>query len=61
MLSSDSGLRGSAQGLSARIGADQLGHAQISMTQDKYVGRKALHTEVAEVLDALMMKGQGYA
>lgn len=31
-----------AQGLSARIGADQLGHAQISMTQDKYMGRKVI-------------------
>jgi integrase len=24
-------------GLSARVGADQLGHAKISMTQDKYM------------------------
>ncbi|MGG6382044.1 tyrosine-type recombinase/integrase [Paenarthrobacter sp. NEAU-H11] len=39
------------QGLSARIGADQLGHAQISMTQDKYMGRKVVHPEVADVLD----------
>jgi integrase len=39
------------QGLSARIGADQLGHAQISMTQDKYVGRKVVHPEVANVLN----------
>lgn len=43
-----------AQGLSARIGADQLGHAQISMTQDVYMGRKAVHTEVADVLDRIV-------
>lgn len=42
------------QGLSARIGADQLGHAQISMTQDVYMGRKVVHTEVAEVLDRMV-------
>jgi integrase len=42
------------QGLSARIGADQLGHAQISMTQDKYMGRKVVHTEVADVLDGII-------
>lgn len=43
-----------AQGLSARIGADQLGHAQVSMTQDVYMGRKVVHTEVAEALDQVM-------
>lgn len=42
------------QGLSARIGADQLGHAQVSMTQDVYMGRKAVHAEVAEVLDRVV-------
>ena len=26
-------------GLSARVGADQLGHAKVSMTQDKYMSR----------------------
>jgi integrase len=30
------------QGLSARVGADQLGHAQVSMTQDVYMGRKTV-------------------
>lgn len=40
-----------AQGISARVGGDQLGHAQISMTQDFYMGRKAVHTQVADVLD----------
>ena len=43
-----------AQGLSARVGADQLGRAQVSMTQDVYMGRKAVHTEVADVLDRIV-------
>ncbi|WP_234810154.1 tyrosine-type recombinase/integrase [Mycolicibacterium moriokaense] len=38
-------------GLSARIGADQLGHARPSMTQDVYMSRGHVHTEVADVLD----------
>jgi integrase len=40
------------RGLSARIGADQLGHARPSMTQDVYMTRGKLHTQVAEALDA---------
>jgi integrase len=43
-----------AQGLSARVGADQLGHAQVSMTQDVYMGRKVVHSEVADVLDNVL-------
>lgn len=43
-----------AQGLSARVGADQLGHAQVSMTQGVYIGRKAVHTEVADALDRVV-------
>jgi len=38
-------------GLSARIGADQLGHARPSMTQDVYMSRGRVHVEVADVLD----------
>jgi integrase len=38
-------------GLSARIGADQLGHARPSMTQDVYMSRGRVHPEVAEALD----------
>jgi integrase len=38
-------------GLSARIGADQLGHARPSMTQDVYMSRDVVHTEVADALD----------
>ncbi len=38
-------------GLSARIGADQLGHAKVSMTQDRYMSRGRVHAEVADLLD----------
>jgi integrase len=38
-------------GLSARIGADQLGHAKVSMTQDRYMRRGKIHAEVAALLD----------
>ncbi len=38
-------------GLSARIGADQLGHAQVSMTQDRYMARGRVHHQVAELLE----------
>jgi len=37
-------------GLSARIGADQLGHARPSMTQDVHMARGQVHTEVADAL-----------
>ena len=39
------------EGLSARSGADQLGHAKVSMTQDKYMSRGRVHTQVTELLD----------
>ena len=39
------------EGLSARVGADQLGHAKVSMTQDRYMKRGKVHTEVAALLD----------
>ncbi len=39
------------EGLSARIGADHLGHSKVSMTQDRYMSRSRVHTEVAELLD----------
>jgi integrase len=39
------------EGLSARIGADHLGHTRISMTQDKYMVRGRVHTSVADMLD----------
>jgi integrase len=39
------------EGLSARIGADHLGHSKVSMTQDRYMSRGRVHTQVAELLD----------
>jgi integrase len=38
-------------GLSSRIGADHLGHAKVSMTQDRYMSRGRVHTQVADLLD----------
>jgi integrase len=38
-------------GLSARIGADHLGHAKVSMTQDRYMSRGRVHHQVAELLE----------
>lgn len=40
-------------GLSARAAADQLGHAKVSMTQDRYFGRKIRATGAAAVLEAV--------
>jgi integrase len=39
------------EGLSARIGADHLGHAKVSMTQNVYMTRGRVHLQVAELLD----------
>jgi integrase len=39
------------EGLSARIGADHLGHSKVSMTQDRYMTRGRIHTQVADLLD----------
>ena len=39
------------EGLSARIGADHLGHAKVSMTQNVYMTRGRMHAQVAELLD----------
>jgi integrase len=41
-------------GLSARMIADQLGHARISMTQDVYMGRRAVDGSVASALEGLL-------
>lgn len=40
-------------GLSSRAAADQLGHANTSMTTDVYFGRKIVTTGAAAVLEAL--------
>jgi integrase len=44
------------EGLSARIGADHLGHSKVSMTQDRYMTRGRVHTRVAELLDRTVAK-----
>ena len=41
------------RGLSARTIADQLGHARISMTQDVYLGRRAVDQAAASALEQL--------
>lgn len=41
-------------GLSARVIADQLGHARPSMTQDVYMARKVINPRSAAALDAAM-------
>ncbi len=38
-------------GASARLIADQLGHSRVSMTQDHYMGRKSVASQVADVLN----------
>ncbi|HEV7450172.1 MAG TPA: site-specific integrase, partial [Pseudonocardiaceae bacterium] len=40
-------------GISARKIADQLGHAQVSVTQDFYMGRKIASEDAARVLEII--------
>jgi integrase len=47
------------EGLTARVAADQLGHAQVSMTSDVYFGRGRVHVEAADALDGAMVKASG--
>ena len=44
------------EGLTARQAADQLGHAQVSMTQDVYFGRGRTHSAVADALDSVISR-----
>jgi hypothetical protein len=39
------------EGLSARVGADHLGHSKVSMTQYRYMSRGRTDAAVAELLD----------
>ncbi|QKT12172.1 tyrosine-type recombinase/integrase [Rhodococcus sp. W8901] len=41
-------------GLSARVGADHLGHRHVSMTMDRYMSRGRTHTAVADLLDSVV-------
>lgn len=45
-------------GLSARIGADHLGHRHVSMTQDVYMTRGRIHPEVADLLDRVAISDE---
>ena len=47
-----------SKGATARMIADQLGHSRISMTQDVYMGRRAVASEVAVALDSLNLDGE---
>jgi integrase len=40
--------------LSARLVADQLGHSRPSMTQDVYMGRRAIDSQAALALEAAL-------
>jgi integrase len=44
-------------GLTARQIADQLGHAKVSMTQDRYLGRRAVDRAAADALDRAHQEG----
>ena len=44
-------------GLTARQIADQLGHSKVSMTQDHYLGRRAVGNEAATALGRAHRKG----
>ena len=46
-------------GLSARVIADQLGHAKVSMTQDRYLGRRVVSEEAAAALDRAHRAARG--
>jgi integrase len=48
-------------GLSARQIADQLGHAKVSMTQDLYLGRRAVSSDAADALDRAYQPGTGFS
>ena len=48
------------EGLSARVGADHLGHRNILMTQDKYMTRGRQHSEVADLLDKAVAINDGF-
>lgn len=45
--------------VSIRKISDQLGHSKVSMTQDRYLGRKLTDRQTADVLEKLMEPGEG--
>jgi integrase len=42
-----------SKGATARMIADQLGHSRVSMTQDVYMGRRAVAPELAAALESI--------
>ena len=44
--------------VSTRKISDQLGHSRVSMTQDRYLGRKLTDRQTAEVLEKLLGSGE---
>jgi hypothetical protein len=46
-------------GLSARVAADQLGHAKVSMTLDHFFGCKRARTGAAELLESVHREPDG--
>ncbi len=45
--------------MSTRKIGDQLGHFKVSMTQDRYLGRKLTDRQTVDVLEKLMESGDG--
>ncbi|MCA1600652.1 MAG: tyrosine-type recombinase/integrase, partial [Acidobacteria bacterium] len=45
--------------VSTRKISDQLGHSKVSMTQDRYLGRKLTDRQTADVLEKLLGSGDG--
>ena len=51
MSATPTGTSNLGRAMSLEICADQLGHAKVSMTQDRYMRRGKVHAEVAALLD----------
>ena len=45
--------------MSTRKISDQLGHSKVSMTQDRYLGRRLTDRQTADVLEELFDQGDG--
>ena len=44
--------------VSTRKISDQLGHTHVSMTQDRYLGRRLTDRQTAEVLEGMLGRGE---
>jgi integrase len=45
--------------VSTRRISDQLGHSKVSMTQDRYLGRRLTERQTADVLEGMFADGEG--